>query len=133
MYTTNTPCFQRSRDMLLVMEESKLSIKILFMPKFTFSHLGAKNSFPVKPISAFDNGESQNPHFNQLGMDAVAVWPKNVLGNFCLIVEGQYLAWSLNPWNHGNALQRGMMKPPNRRMTSNDIVPPTEPATIVWQ
>jgi hypothetical protein len=59
--------------MLLVMEECKIINKNCFMPKFTFSHLGAKNSFPVKPISAYDNGESQNPHFNQLGMDAVAV------------------------------------------------------------
>jgi hypothetical protein len=44
-----------------------------FMSKFTFIHLGAKNSFSVKPISAYDNGESQNPHFSQLGMDAVAI------------------------------------------------------------
>jgi hypothetical protein len=43
------------------------------MSKLTFVHLGAKNSFLVKPISAYDNGESQNPHFSQLGMDAVAI------------------------------------------------------------
>jgi hypothetical protein len=59
--------------MLLVMEESTIINTNSFMPKFTFSHLCTKNSFPVKPISAYDNGESQNPHFNQLGMDVVAV------------------------------------------------------------
>lgn len=36
----------------------------------TLNHLGAKNSFPVKPISAYDNGEIQNPHFSQFGIDA---------------------------------------------------------------
>jgi len=49
------------------------------MSNFTFSHLGAKNSVTVNPIWAYDNGESQNPHFNQLGMDAVKIQYKNVL------------------------------------------------------
>ena len=36
----------------------------------TFCHLGARNSFTVNPISVYVNGEIQNPHFNQFGMEA---------------------------------------------------------------
>jgi hypothetical protein len=36
----------------------------------TFPHRGAKNSFAVRPISAYDNGESQNPHSSQEGIEA---------------------------------------------------------------
>ena len=57
---------------MILLWSAHLSIHIL-MSKFTFSHLGAKNSVSVNPISAYDNGESQNPHFSQLGMDAVEV------------------------------------------------------------
>jgi len=36
----------------------------------TFSHLGARNSFTVKPISPYVKGETQNPHCNQDGIYA---------------------------------------------------------------
>ena len=36
----------------------------------TFLHIGAKNSFEVRPISAYDSGESQNPHSSQEGIEA---------------------------------------------------------------
>lgn len=42
--------------------------KELYM--ITFSHLGARNSFTVKPISPYDTGETQNPHRNQDGIYA---------------------------------------------------------------
>jgi hypothetical protein len=32
-------------------------------------HRGEKNSFAVRPISAYDKGESQNPHPSQAGID----------------------------------------------------------------
>lgn len=61
------------------------------MPKCTFDHLGAKNSFPVNPISAYDSGESQNPHFNQFGRNAVAIWHTVNVSAACLIVEHNIL------------------------------------------
>jgi len=37
---------------------------------FTFCHRGAPNSFIARPISAYVNGEIQNPHSNQAGSEA---------------------------------------------------------------
>lgn len=45
--------------------------KVLWRKFITLLHRGAKNSFAVRPISAYENGDNQNPHSSQAGMDAV--------------------------------------------------------------
>jgi hypothetical protein len=53
------------------------------LPEVNFLHRGEKNSFAVKPISAYDKGESQNPQPSQVGMDDFGITkpPNNARSN----------------------------------------------------
>lgn len=87
----------------------------------TFCHRGERNSLTARPISPYDIGESQNPHFSQLGIEAAIMTSFNY---FSSTHEEE-----MKPMQ--NILRFGITKPLNTNIISIDKIPAVEATTIV--